>query len=461
MTDNLHSTDQNAAKFGFSPRAKGVDNTAALQHAVDQGGTIIVDQPGTYDIAGTVYIGSHTSILFGHGVTLRKVTECGGFTHVLLNRGALTKTYDHHITIRGLRLKVNQVDQTMDQIYGLRGQIAFFYVKDLCIEQFRCDDLMSQQFAIHVCTFEDVRIQDVIIRGGKDGVHLGRGRRFVIRDGVFQTHDDAIALNAHDYATSNPELGWIEDGVIERCHDLAESHGQQSTGFFCRMLAGAWTDWQFDMQVQHSDTVVSHGRLYRVQAQPDGKIYTSKTQPAHQSGDAVLDGIRWGVVQDDITYTAAVKNVAFRDIFLHNPRTSFSLHFDKDRYSRSYYPDSPIPVQRQILLDNVRVLHDQPTPFMAIGTPVDVVNLTHCSLKQNSLVFRQNDEAVALGSTHINLSNCVFEAQGDMEILKNMASDKRIVLTTYASVTLHDNFLPIITAGPGKLIVCCDLKELE
>ena len=34
------------------------------------------------------------------------------------------------------------------------------------------------------------------------------------------TFDDAIALNAHDYATSNPELGWIENGVIENCHDL-------------------------------------------------------------------------------------------------------------------------------------------------------------------------------------------------------------------------------------------------
>ncbi len=187
------------------------------------------------------------------------------------------------------------MDKSLDQVYGLRGQIAFFYVKDLRIERFRCHDLMSMQFAIHVCTFEDLRIHDAIIKGKKDGVHLGRGRRFAIKHCVFQTHDDAVALNAHDYATSNPELGWIEDGVLEHCHDLAEPENKKPTGFFCRILAGAWIDWRPGMEVQHSDTVVSHGRLYRVQAQPDSAVIVSTTQPAHTDGSTILDGINWGV----------------------------------------------------------------------------------------------------------------------------------------------------------------------
>jgi hypothetical protein len=71
----------------------------------------------------------------------------------------------------------------------------------------------------------------------------------------------------------------------------------------------------------------------------------------------VLDGITWGVVQDDVTYTAGVRNVVFRDIFLRKPRVGFSVHFDNDAYSRSYYPGAPIPAQEQLHFDNIRVLH--------------------------------------------------------------------------------------------------------
>ncbi len=325
-----------AAEFGFSPGATGVQNARALQRAVDRAGTIVVSRPGTYKLAGTVYLGSNTSLLFGNNVFVKKVAEQGPFTHVLLNKGALTKTWDEHIAVSGLQLIVNGVDVRNWKVFGLHGQVAFFYVKDLRIEHFRCLDGGRLQYAIHVCTFEDITIEDVLIRGDKDGVHLGRGRRFTIRDGTFETGDDAIALNAHDYSVGNPELGWIEDGVVENMRDLANPKRQ--IGYFCRILAGAWIDWRPGMEVQQSDTVVSDGRLYRVQANPDGTVYKSVTRPAHKSGAMVLDGINWGVVQDDVTYTAGVRNVVFRDIFLEKPRVAFSIHFDNDRYSRSVLP---------------------------------------------------------------------------------------------------------------------------
>jgi hypothetical protein len=68
-------------------------------------------------------------------VFLKKVAEPTPFTHVLLNKGALTRTYDEHITISGLQIVVNGVDVRAFQVYGLHGQIAFFYVRDLRIEQ--------------------------------------------------------------------------------------------------------------------------------------------------------------------------------------------------------------------------------------------------------------------------------------------------------------------------------------
>jgi hypothetical protein len=203
----------NASDFGFSPNASGLENTKSLQKAVDQTGTVVVSHTGTYKMAGTVYIGSNTSLIFGNNVYLKKVNEQGEFSHVIVNKGAITKTYDQNITIDGLQIIVNGMDvRKFKEAYGLHGQLAFFYVKDLKIERFRCLDLGKGQYGIHICTFEDILINDAIIKGMKDGIHLGRGKRFTISNGIFETFDDAIALNAHDYSVGNPELGWIEDG---------------------------------------------------------------------------------------------------------------------------------------------------------------------------------------------------------------------------------------------------------
>ena len=448
----------NAGDFGFSPDASGLANTSALQHAVDQGGTIVVSQPGVYKTAGTVYVGSNTALIFGNGVFLKKVDEQGPFSHVLLNKGALTRTYDQNITIDGLHVIVNGIDVRTFEVYGLHGQLAFFYIKDLRIDRFRCLDLGKAQYGIHVCTFEDIIIDDVTIKGDKDGVHLGRGKRFTIRNGVFQTFDDAVALNAHDYATGNPELGWIEDGVVETCFDL---NAEKTTGFFCRITAGGWIDWQPGMEVQQSDSVVSNGRIYRVQAKPDDTVYTSTTRPAHEAGSRILDGINWGVVQTDVTYTAGVRHVVFRDIFLEKPRIAFSMHFDNDRYSRSYYPGAAIPRQEQIVFDNIRVLHNQPTEFLSIRTPADVLTIAHSSFKNNRIDFNGRKAMPGYRKTRINVLGCVFGHNGPMDLVTNNVEDKEILLKTTSSIELHDGFSARIIPGNGSIMVESDLTGLK
>lgn len=448
----------NAAAFGFSPDASGIENTKALQMAVDEAGTVVVSRPGVYKIAGTVYLGSNTSLFFGNDVYLKKVDERGLFTHVLLNKGALTKTYDHNIVVEGLHVVVNGIDKNFTEVYGLRGQIAFFYVKDLKIERFRCLDLSKGQFGVHVCTFEDLIISDVIIKGYKDGIHLGRGKRFIISNGVFQTYDDAIALNAHDYATSNPELGWIEDGIIKNCHDLIQ---ESTTGYFCRILAGAWIDWKAGMEVQQSDAVVSNGRIYRVQANPDGTKYISKTQPTHTSGSQVLDGINWGVVQTDVTYTAGVRNLVFRDIFLEKPRIGFSIHFDNDRYSRSYYPGAIVPKQEQLLFDNIRVLYDEPKDFLSVNTPLDVVTITNSSFRTGGISFHGNKAMDDYQKTKINLVGCIFNHKGEMILLKNSVANKQILLKTSSSIERFDEFSAKLVSEEGKIVVESDLTGFK
>jgi hypothetical protein len=447
-----------ALSFGFSPNASGVDNTIALQKAVDNGGTIVVRKSGTYKLAGTVYVGSNTTLDFGDNVFIKKVNERGTFTHVILNKGALTKSFDEHISIKGLNIIVNGQDKPFSDVYGLRGQLAFFYAKDILIERFRCNDLTKMQFGIHVCSFEDLIIDDVIIKGEKDGVHLGRGKRFTIRNGVFQTFDDAIALNAHDYATSNPELGWIENGVIENCYDL---NAENTVGYFCRILAGAWTDWKEGMEVQQSDAVVSNGKLYRVQAKPDGTKYISKTKPTHEKGSMVLDSINWGVVQHDVTYTAGVRNVIFRNIFLEKPRIALSIHFDNDKYSRSYYPNAPIPLQEQLSFDNIRVLHDKPIPFLLIATPVDLVTISNSSIRNNNIKFISNKAMADYLKTNINIYGCSFRSRGLFELLNNQVDGKSIYLKTFGNIELEETFSAKINAGKGIIKVESDLSGLK
>jgi hypothetical protein len=448
----------NAGDFGFSPEASGIENAKALQRAVDLTGTIIVSQPGTYKMSGTVFIGSNTSLVFGNNVFLKKVDEQGAFTHVFLNKGALTKTFDQHITIEGLYIIVNGIDKAMTEVFGLRGQIAFFYVKDLRIERFRCMDLGKAQFCIHVCTFEDVIINDVTIKGDKDGLHLGRGKRFTINHGIFQTFDDAIALNAHDYATSNPELGWIEDGVVENCYDL---NAEKTTGYFCRILAGGWIDWKPGMKVQQSDAVVSNGRIYRVHAKADGKMYKSFTQPAHVSGSMELDSIKWVMVQIGATYSAGVRNVTFRDIVLEKPRIGFSVHFDNDWYSRSYYPGAEIPMQKQLAFDNIRILYDKSTAFLSIGTPVDVLTITNSSLRNNRIDFHGNKAMHDYMKTKINIYGCVFNQKGAMDLITNSVKNKEVLLKTASNIELYDNFSANVVPGKGRITVESDLTGLR
>lgn len=456
----------NAADFGFSPEASGVDNVAALQKAVDQTGTIIVAKPGVYKVAGTTYIGSNTTLEFGNGVIIQKMDEKGLFAHVLLNKGALTKTYDEHIAVKGLHISVNGVVKRMSDVFGLRGQLAFFYVKDLRIDGFRSYDIEGVQYSIHICTFEDVIIDNAVLKGDKDGIHFGKGKRFTVSNSVFQTQDDALALNAHDYSTGNPEIGWIEDGLVENCYDMAAPE-QKTLGYFCRILAGGWKDWEQGMKVQNGDAVVTNDRIYRVdglteKGKPDEKVYTSSTAPSHEKGMQEIDGIKWVMIQEGTHHTAGVKNVTFRNVFLEKPRIGFSIHFDQNWWSRSYYPGAEVPVQKQLLFDNIRVLHRERAPILRVNTPVDAFSITNSSFGNSGIrVDAKKDVLSDYFPTKINITNSVFNAEGEMVLLDNQVPGKVIHFKTANNIEVSDDFSAKVIEGRGTVKVESDLTGLK
>ena len=401
------------SEMGFSPSRSASENYLTLQSAVDNGGDIYIDEPGIYDINDTVVLKDNTTLLFCNGAVLRRRKSHGENGYVFINEGAYTRNYTENIRIINMTLICNGVvsdDITLDSkkgVPGLNAHLAFSYIKNLYIDNFQVYDLPAKDFAVQVCTFENFVIENSRIEGRKDGVHLGAGSKFAIRHCIFRTYDDPIALNAHDYATSNPQIGWIENGVIEDCYDLDDDNG--TTGFFCRILAGSWLKWQKGMEVQHSDIVEYNNRLYRVLMKPDGAIYKTATPPSHERGLAVYDGISWCMVQNEVIENCGCRNIHFKDIFLQKKRpVAFSLHFDKDNFSRSYYPGSNPPVQDNIIFENIFIQNKIDT-FLHTRTPVGNIKLINSDLNGTGFVFKNIETpGIRYMKTNLLLSGVTF-----------------------------------------------------
>lgn len=376
--------------FGFLPENDGKTNAAALQQALNARGDVYVDLPGVYALSDTVYIGDDTSLIFCSGAYVKREKNEEETGCVIINEGAFRREYNHNIKLIGMRLICNGVQSDAYRvgckkgILGISAHAAFHYVKNLEIRGFEVHDLPEKDFGIQVCTFENILIENGVIEGLKDGVHLGTGRGFTIRHMKFRTFDDPIALNAHDYAVSNPEMGWIEDGIIEDCYDLDDD---STTGFFCRILAGSWGEWKKGMTVQNSDSVVYGGKIYRAFMPADGKHYIANAAPDENVGKANSDGIVWCITQENTVTNCGCRNIVFRDIFLkkHRP-TAFSFHFDRDAYSRSYYPNTEAPVQENISFEHIYCQNEIPV-LLVSRTPVRHIRFTDCVLNGNRVVL--------------------------------------------------------------------------
>ena len=421
-----------------SPQKSARENTVAIQTLLDQGGTIRIEEPGIYDIEDTLIIGSDTHLFFGAGVKLRRATSSIG-SFAMINRGAFTGEYDSNITIEGLHLITNGVEaRTNAAVYGLTGELSFFRVKHLRIFDFTCLDLPRLSFGIHICTFEDIVLERLLVEGRKDAVHLGTGKQFVIRHGLFRTFDDPIALNAHDYAVANPQLGWIEDGLIEDCYDLAD---RDTTGYFCRILAGAWCDWYEGMEIQNSDTVVSNGRVYRAFQKPDGTKYISKTPPTHVEGMVTLDGINWCMAQETVTYQCGCRNIHFKDIHLQKEREmALSIHFDHDQYSRSVYPGAEMPVQQNLIFENVTIENKVGCLVRSI-TPVDTVKIVNSTIYGKCMQLEcLEEEKGAYGDTQILLMGNTIRVPEEEVLIK--CQDGRSCKFTAVGNLTEDSYEP-------------------
>ena len=439
---NSHDT----VPAGPRPGADPSENVRALQAALDRTGVVRVMEPGIYDFNDTVLIGGNTALECGPGVFFRRT---GSFGHLLLNRGAKSRKYDRAIGLTGVKLLCNGEDiKRSAMVPGLDAHMAFFYVKDLVVRDLECLDLGRWNFCIQICTFENILLENLHIEGMKDAVHLGPGRQFTIRHGIFRTFDDPIALNAYDYSTSNPQFGWIEDGLVEDCHDLNQP---ETTGFFCRLLAGAWGVWTPGMKVRNSDLVTYNGRVYSVDAKPDFREYVSLTPPDHAEGTRVIDEIPWRYVQeDDGRRSASIRNVHFRDIFLRKRReVAFCMLLEFNQYARSVYPGASAPLIEEITLENISS-GEEVECLLESNAPCDAVRIVNSHLPAVAVKLSVPKEGeYGLWSSGLLFSGCRPPAAGGM--LLDCSMNRKATLKVVSS-------LP--APGAGKIGISAHV-ELE
>ncbi len=403
----------NANEYGFLPENSADKNSEALQKAVDIGGVIEISLPGVYKISEQIEIGDDTRLVFGEGVILQREVSLSGINKsAFINKGAIKGEYNRNIEIIGLHLLCNGVESddfgVNSRIAGLRAQVAMIYVENLKVIDFQCHGLIEKDYAIQISAFKNIFLEDLYITGNKDGVHLGWGDGFVIRNGKFRTFDDPIALNAFDYATSNTHVGWIENGIIENCIDLDDN---TTTGFFLRILGGAWCRWHKGMQVQHSDTVAVNGNTYRVLMNPkDGKLYTSHTPPCHKKGIAEYDGINWVAVRDTEEYDCGCRNIIIRNCRLQKKRNiGIAISLNYDTYARSYYPGCVCIPQSNITLENISLENDVDILFHSTY-PTENLTLKNIDFKDSKLCFDVvKNTDITYPEVQINTENVVFK----------------------------------------------------
>jgi len=325
------------ADYGFSPDASAATNAAALQQALDGGKrTVQVTRPGVYGLDRTVWLDSDTRLTFVPGAVLQKRSA---YVQMLANRGLLTGTWDTNIVIEGAMIDVNEFGarHSVDSpIRGTHGQVSFFRIRDLTVRNFICRNLDAIQYGFQISAFENVVLEGFEIRGKKDGVHINAGRKFVVRNGVLETGDDGIALNASDWVDGTPVLGSIEDGLIENVTD--DGHGHCN---FSRILTGAWTDWREGIRLQRGDTVRCGKNLYRVVMPLGTNEYVSLEAPAHARGIwADKSGLRFLYMQSDGVMSANIRNVTFRNIYLRSARNGFLADWEtRSEWNRSMHPE--------------------------------------------------------------------------------------------------------------------------
>ncbi len=403
---------KNAADFGFSPEAPARANVAALQAALDGGGLVVVDRPGVYDLDSTVFLDSDTRLVCAPGVVFRKVAP---YCNVLLNRGALTKTYNESITIEGLRLSVNGQEAMPTLVHGLRAQLGFFYVRNLTLRDFACLDGGPHQFMIYVVTWSHLLIENVTLAGDKDGIKLNNGHDAVIRDLDLTTYDDGLSLCGTDYACVLPETG---DVTNVRYINVTDHQYKNIFGRTCLIYTGSWAEYRKGNEYGAGDFCLSAGRLYQ-SVNSAGFLAAAAAAPVHDTGVVTGDdGLSWRFVQPCDFLETRVYNVSFENCIFEKSGNIVANWTVPESYYRNlcgiHRPSYPGTERNTrcggITLSHCRLVGKGPQILVNVmGSMTDVL-ISACHIGNPTSTLINVDDSSPNQELLASLNGCVFSA---------------------------------------------------
>lgn len=400
----------NANDYGLSPSASGSANAAILNSLLAGGRKEVwISTPGTYNIGATVYIEDSTTINFCPGVIIKK---SAAYLNVFMNRGALTNTWNHEITIKGLTYttpKATQYD-AVDSVLRLYGELAFHYIDGLYIYNLTTFNKLTENYTLQICRFKNLIIDGFHLTGKSDAIHIQTGSNFVIKNGTVGCYDDGIALLAGDYPEYGPEVGDVTDGIIE---NITDEHVDSVVGFFCRILPQAWPDWHSGIQLQHGDMVSNAGNIYRVMSSysfTHGIHRITSTQaPTNTSGLSYKhegsETLIFAYDHSDTCHKAEIKRITFKNIYLKQNRSAaFCNQVEETTSYRAIHPEAPYkPYTSEISLQHI---YDEATSGLIFTSQYGLdLTIDGCKPHRPLLALSRKGQY----NTKIHLSNITLE----------------------------------------------------
>lgn len=185
-------------------------DTLAFQQALDRcamlGGGEVIVPPGDY-LIGAVAIGPKTTLRLEKGATvtgspdladypIRQVRWEGKFIKGYMGLIHAENADDIAITGEGRLFGNTAIPGRVQRDSGMRNPTLMEFVN---CDRVDIGGIFTQQnamWSIHPLFCRDVRVHDMVINGGADGIDVDSCERVLIERCVFDTHDDCIAIKS-------------------------------------------------------------------------------------------------------------------------------------------------------------------------------------------------------------------------------------------------------------------------
>ena len=434
-----------ANEEGFLPTSDATTNVTTMNRLLARGGTIIVSQPGEYEVNGRMVLQSNTTLVFSEGVIIKMVSNC---PYVLINAAAFKSdgSYDENIKVIGYHLNTNGFNNSCG-INGLRGYLTFFHVKHVYVSDVRCMWYKAHIFFIHCCDWEDVEFANCFVMGDKDAFHFGRGFNGYLHDLTICAVDDSIALNAWDFADSNPQIGDIHDVLIENIVELphcynVNSEYDRTLGFTTRFLNGSWLPWTSGMEVQHSTTVTYKNNIYRV-INLQQKTAISTATPSEGLGS---DGIQWRKEASGDNLGCCCYNIELRNIVSYQTKNEGNFGFNaiNEVGHKSWVEGATPHPNHDIHFSNIQVYDNNSTIFNIQGdvdnvyvdnSILDITTLANGLIYMNPRFKNENFTKIPTFSFYDSL----YIIGDSGVIVKSNSSNRDTITLNYRGVRLSSD----------------------